>query len=225
MKTLSIIIPCFNEKSTIENIINQVGSVNINGWKKEIIIVDDMSTDGTREILKRYENTHRVIYHKENLGKGSAVKSGMSISSGDYIIIQDADLEYDPKEIPGLVSKINSNPKTVIYGSRNLQNKGRKMMMIPRLGVWFMTKEFNLLFGTKLTDIWTCYKLFPKSAIQYFDSGHFESEISFSARLIKNGYEIIESPISHKPRNFNEGKKIKYSDGIKGILIILREKF
>lgn len=225
MKKLSIIIPCFNEKNTILNILTKVDSLSIPGWEKEIIVVDDMSTDGTREILKNLENKFKIVYHSKNLGKGSAVKTGIENSNGDYMIIQDADLEYNPDEIPSLVSKLGNHPEIVIYGSRNLQNEGRKMMIIPRLGVWFITKEFNLFFGTKLTDIWTCYKLFPKSAGGHFSSGRFESELSFTAKLIKNNYKILESPISHKPRLFNEGKKITYMDGIRGIIIIIKEKF
>jgi glycosyltransferase involved in cell wall biosynthesis len=225
MKKLSIIIPCFNEKNTIEKILSKISSLNIPEWEKEIIIVDDNSTDGTREILKRYENTFIIIYHEKNRGKGSGVKTGLQKSTGDYILIQDADLEYNPEEIPSLLVKLTNDPKVVVYGSRNLQNKDRKMMMIPRLGVWLITKEFNLLFGTKLTDLWTCYKIFPKSSKNFFENGGFESELSFSAKLIKNGYAIIESPISHKPRLFDEGKKIKYTDGIKGIITIAKEKF
>lgn len=218
-----MIIPCWNEKKTIRQIVEKIENLKIQNWDIEIIIVDDFSTDGTGDILKEYENRHTVLYHTQNLGKGSAVKTGISQATGDYLIIQDADLEYNPDEIPNLISAI-SDQKTVVYGSRNLEIGDRKMMIIPRLGVWFITLEFNFLFGTKLTDLWTCYKLFPKETGKYFEVGHFESELSFSAKLIKNNYKIVEVAISHKPRSFEDGKKIKYSDGLKGIWTILKER-
>jgi dolichol-phosphate mannosyltransferase len=222
---LSIIIPVWNEKNTIREIIRKVEALTIPDWVIEIVVVDDASTDGTRNIVKEYESRHRVVYHDTNKGKGSAVTTGIANATGEYLLIQDADLEYNPEEIPRLVQAIGNNANRVVYGSRNIEIKDRKMMIIPRLGVWFITFEFNVLFGTKLTDLWTCYKLFPKRAGRYFEAGHFESELSFSARLVKNGFEIIEVPISHKPRTFGEGKKIRYRDGMKGIWVIIREKF
>ena len=224
-KKLSIIIPCWNEKETIEKIIAKISGLTINNWQIEIIVVDDFSTDGTRDILKKYENGLKVIYHKQNLGKGSAVKSGIEVTKGDYILIQDADLEYDPREIPKLISILNIKEKTVVYGSRNIHHKKREGMIIPRLGVWFITLEFNILFGTKLTDIWTCYKLFPKDAGRFFSAGRFESELYFSAELIKHDYKIIEVGISHNPRPFGQGKKITYLDGLKGIWTIFLSRF
>jgi glycosyltransferase involved in cell wall biosynthesis len=233
MQKLSIIIPAWNEKSTIREILHRVGAVSIPGWTIEIIIVDDCSTDGTREILKEYEQEYIqgyiVVYHQRNQGKGSAVKTGLGKATGDYILIQDADLEYNPAEIPQLVNALGNRSKIAIYGSRNILPRpfarGRDMMLIPRLGVWFITLEFNLLFSTHLTDLWTCYKLFPREAGIYFSGGHFESELSFSARLIKNAYHIVEVPISHHPRSFEQGKKIRYRDGFKGILTIIKERY
>lgn len=225
MKILSVIIPCYNESATIREIIRQVGAVSIPGWDKEIVIIDDGSKDGTRDILKEFEKDITVIYHAVNKGKGSAVETGLTHAKGDYILIQDADLEYDPQEIPSLIAALPDNPKAVVYGSRNLHHVKREGMYIPRMGVWFITKEFNLLYRTDLTDLWTCYKLFPKSAAAFFVSGRFESELVFSARLIKNGYSILEMPISHKPRTIKEGKKITYRDGIKGIYFVLKEFF
>lgn len=225
MKKLSIIIPVWNEKKTIEEILRRVSSIIIPEWIIEIVIIDDASTDGTRELLGSYEQTHTVIYHKENQGKGSAVKTGLIRATGDYMIIQDADLEYNPNEIPKLISALRTDKNIVVYGSRNLVVKDRKMMLIPRVGVWFITFLFNILYRTKLTDLWTCYKLFPKETSPYFSDGGFESELSFSASVIKNNFTIIEVPISHKPRSFDDGKKIRYRDGIMGILVIIREKF
>ena len=225
MRKLSVIIPCWNEKETIREILSRLSALSITGWIIEIIVVDDCSTDGTKEILKNYDDMYVVVYHEKNRGKGSAVKTGIERATGEYILIQDADLEYDTEEIPRLLSAISDDPKQVVYGSRNLEIKDRKMMLIPRVGVWLITKEFNVLFGTKLTDLWTCYKLFPKEAGKYFAPGHFEAELSFSARLIKNGFTISEVAISHHPRSFEQGKKIRYRDGFMGILTIIHERF
>ncbi len=225
MKTLSVIIPCYNELSTIRNIISKVSEVKIENWQIEIIIVDDGSKDGTREILKEYEKNLKIVYHEKNMGKGSAVQTGLAHASGEYILIQDADLEYNPSEIPSLIIALEKKMGTVIYGSRNLHHIKRKGMYIPRIGVWFITKEFNILYRTHLTDLWTCYKLFPKDASPLFTPGRFESELVFSAQLIKNNYSIAEVPISHKPRSIQEGKKIRSRDGIKGIYVLLKEYF
>ena len=225
MKKLSIIIPAHNEERTIRAVIDAISSIKIEGYEKEIIIINDASTDQTAQILEEYVNQAQIITNQQNIGKGGAVCKGLETATGDYILIQDADLEYNPEEIPSLVKALDQKSGDVIYGSRNLYHIKRKGMYIPRLGVWFITKEFNFLFRTKLTDIWTCYKLFPKSAAKYFSPGKFDSELSFSARLIKNGYKITEVPISHKPRTIKEGKHIRYRDGIEGILVLLKEKF
>ncbi len=222
MKKLSVIIPCFNEKKTTREIVKKVENVTISDWQIEIVLVDDSSTDGTREILKEYEQIHTVIYNDENQGKGSSVKTGIANSTGDYIIIQDADLEYNPAEIPNLVAVLDEKKNKVVYGSRNMHHTKRRGTFFAWLGVWCMTREFNFLFDTHMTDIWTCYKLFPKSAGKFFSAGRFESELSFSAELIKNNFEIIEVPISYHPRAFSEGKKITYTDGLKGIATILQ---
>lgn len=225
MKVLSVIIPCYNEINTIEKLLSKIESIEIPNWQKEIIIVDDGSRDGTKEILNKYKDKYKIIFHEKNKGKGSAVKTAIENSSGDYLIIQDADLEYNPDEIPSLIEALENNDAQVIYGSRNIYKIKRKGMYIPRLGVWFITKQFNFLYKTKLTDLWTCYKLFPKETADFFVSGGFDSELIFSARLAKRGYKIIEVPISHKPRTVSEGKKIKYRDGVLGIWVILKEYF
>lgn len=220
MKKLSIIIPAYNEERTINQIIDKAKSVDLSPTEKEIVVVDNNSTDNTYQILKSIPG---IKLFKETIqGKGSAVKKGLSEATGDLLLIQDADLEYDPVDIPKLLSKVSST-KTVVYGSRNM-NPERKGGLIARSGVWFLTQEFNFLFSANLTDLWTCYKLFPKEASPYFESGGFESELSFSAKLIKNGFNIIETPISYNPRTVTEGKKIKYRDGIKGIWVLMKEK-
>lgn len=225
MKKLSIIIPCHNEAKTISNIIESVLSVQIPEWEKEIIVINDASTDDTQLILENYLNVVKVIHNKINLGKGGAVCRGLELATGDYLLIQDADLEYNPEEIPSLIQALENKSGDIIYGSRNLYHIKRRGMYIPRFGVWLITKEFNLLFKTRLTDIWTCYKLFPRNVKKYFIPGKFDSELIFSARSIKNGYKIFEVPISHKPRTKYEGKHIRYRDGLNGLWIILKEFF
>lgn len=226
MKMLSVVIPCYNEVATICQLIERVSMVSLpKRWNMEVIIIDDGSKDGSTEILQEYINKFKIFFHPEKKGKGTAVKTGLENASGDYFLIQDADLEYDPSEIPLLIEALEKGIGNVIYGSRNLHYIKRKGMYIPRAGVWFITKQFNILYGTNLTDLWTCYKLFPKETADFFVSGGFESELIFSAKLVKNGYKIAEVPISCKPRTVKEGKKIQYRDGIKGIYVLLREYF
>jgi glycosyltransferase involved in cell wall biosynthesis len=225
MKKISIVIPCFNESRTIKEVLNRLSYLSAHGWEKEIVIVDDGSTDGTRDILKGYEKEHAIVYHEKNAGKGTAVKTGLARATGDYVLIQDADLEYHPSQIPALLEAIDRGDGDVIYGSRNLQKEKHTGGLIPRFGVWLMTKKFNLLYRANLTDIWTCYKLFPRKTSHLFTSGGFESEISFSAKLRKNKYRIAEVSIAYSPRTIKEGKKIKYRDGIKGLWVIFKERF
>lgn len=221
MQKISIIIPAYNEEKTISQIIDQVKRVDLSPLSKEIIVVDNNSKDKTLEIAKNI--TDLKVFVEEEKGKGSAVKKGLKEASGDIIIIQDADLEYNPSDIPKLIKKMNGE-KSVVYGSRNMSPE-RKGGLLARLGVWFLTKEFNLLFGTNLTDLWTCYKLFPKEAKDLFKGGGFDSELSFSTELVKHGFKIVDVPISYNfPRTKAEGKKIRYRDGIWGIWLLIVEK-
>lgn len=160
MPKISIIIPCYNEEQNIQKLIMKISEVPI--INKEIIIIDDMSNDNTREILKTIENEEiRVIYHHKNLGKGAAIRTGIISMTGDILIIQDADLEYNPHEYPGLVALILNDEADVVYGSRFLNNK-RKGYLLNRYANLFLTKTSNLFTGLKLTDMETCYKVFKK---------------------------------------------------------------
>lgn len=224
MKKISIIIPCYNESKTIETILRRVEKVSFPKWEKEIIVVDDYSTDGTRDILKKYENRIKIIYQLQNGGKGTAVRRGLKEATGDYIIIQDADLEYNPDEIKNLLSALDSGYGDAIFGSRNLHHEKRLGFCAPRLGVWFITKLLNALYGMHLTDAWTCYKLFPKEAKGNFQDGGFDSELLFTAALARQGLKIFEVPISHRPRDFSEGKKIRYRDGFRAIFLLIGDR-
>jgi len=224
-KKLSIIIPCYNEQETIRELLDRVLEVRLPElWEKEIIVVDDGSHDGTREILQSYRDRLTVLLRQENGGKGTAVHRGLREASGHYVLIQDADLEYDPNEIPHLLRGLEEGKGDVIYGSRNLKKEKRQGFLIPRLGVWMITKVLNVLYGLSLTDAWTCYKLFPASAAADFQAGGFESELLFTAALARRELSIREVPISHHPRPVAQGKKIRYRDGVKALFMLVGDR-
>lgn len=225
MKKLSIIIPCYNELKTIRELVKQVEEAPTPGWEKEIIIVDDCSHDGTRDILQGYKSRMKVIYQEKNEGKGTAVQRGLSEATGEYVLIQDADLEYNPAEIKDLLGPVSNGSADIVYGSRNLHHIKRNGFFISRFGVWFITKLINALYRLKLTDVWTCYKLFPRETGTDFTGGHFESELLFTATLARRGYRFAEIAISHNPRSIEEGKKIHYRDGIYAIWVIIFDRF
>ena len=223
MKKLSIIIPIYNEEKTLSEILRRVFDVRISGWEIEIIAVDDASTDRTSQILEENKTRLKIHHHLKNQGKGSAVKNGLALASGNFLIIQDADLEYDPKEIPVLVAAVTDN-KTIVYGSRNLHHVKRRGFLVQRYGTWVTTKLVNVLYGANLTDVWTCYKVFPSEAKHLYSGGKFESDIIFLVRTLRLGYRIVERPISHSPRGIDEGKKIRYRDGMQAILLIIMDR-
>ncbi|MCX6787215.1 MAG: glycosyltransferase family 2 protein [Candidatus Kaiserbacteria bacterium] len=225
MVSVSIVIPCYNEARTVDELLARVRAVPMHGWRKEIIIVDDASRDSTPDLLKKYEDTMRVIYLGKNGGKGTAVRRGIKEATGDYVLIQDADLEYNPADIPNLLKVIEGGSADVVYGSRNLNPRARHGGLIPRLGVWFITKLINTLYQLSLTDVWTCYKLFPRGAGDDFVAGRFESELLFTAALARRRYRFAEVPISYAPRACAEGKKIRYRDGVYAIAVICMDWF
>lgn len=220
---LSIVIPCYNEKDNILSIVNKVLASPIEN--KEIIIVDDMSKDGTREILEREVAplVSKVIYHEQNGGKGAALKTGFAHATGDVVIIQDADMEYDPDEYPLVVNPVFEGKADVVYGSRFLGQK-RKGYLANRLANWFLTRVSNLFTGQKLTDMETCYKVFKREIIQAVDiqEKRFGFEPEITAKISKMGIQIKEVPISYYPRTNEEGKKIGLKDGIRAIYCIWR---
>ncbi|KKU68870.1 MAG: Glycosyl transferase family 2 [Parcubacteria group bacterium GW2011_GWA2_47_16] len=223
MPKLSIVIPIYNEEKTLREILRRVFEVRISGWEIEIIAVDDASTDKTPQILEENKTRLKIHRHLKNQGKGSAVKNGLALASGNFLIIQDADLEYDPKEIPTLVAAVKDN-RTIVYGSRNLHHVKRKGFLVQRYGTWVTTKLVNMLYGANLTDVWTCYKVFPSEAKPLYLGGKFESDIIFLVRTLRLGYRVIERPISHAPRGADEGKKIRYRDGIQALLLIIGDR-
>jgi dolichol-phosphate mannosyltransferase len=224
---LSIIIPVYNEKDTVEELIDQVVSAPVQ-LEKQIIVVDDNSIDGSKEILKKLENERKIILiqHEKNQGKGAAIRSGMEKAQGDFILIQDADLEYDPKDYPALLEPLLKNKTDVVYGSRNLKNNPRSSLSF-YLGGRFLTFFLNFLFRSKLTDINTCYKVFKKDILKEIElkENRFAFCEEVTCKLLKKKFKIKEVPIKYYPRVSSQGKKIKWKDGLRGMLVILKNRF
>lgn len=223
MPRLSIIIPIYNEERTLAELVQRVFDVAIPGWEIEVVTVDDASTDKTPAILRSFGNRIKTVRHAKNQGKGGAVKTGLELATGDFIAIQDADLEYNPLEIAALAEHAGDN-KTIVYGSRNLHPEKRRGFFVQRYGTWVTTVLVNWLYGAHMTDVWTCYKVFPASSKRLYAPGRFESDIIFLVRTLRAGYRIIERPVSHAPRAAAEGKKIRYRDGVRGIWEILKDR-
>lgn len=226
---LSIIIPVYNEKGTIEEIVKRVLVVRLPGTKKEVIIVDDNSSDGTRKILAKIAKKHtqlKIFYHQKNQGKGAAVRTGLKEATGDYILIQDADLEYDPQDIPRLLKPIQEGKAEVIYGSR-FTGEHRNMFFWHMMGNKLLSLVTNILYNTTLSDMEVCYKLFSKKALRGVmlkeDRWGFDPEIT--VEILKKGIRIYEVPISYTGREFNEGKKIFWKDGLRILWVLLKNRF
>lgn len=218
---LSIIMPVYNEKSTLPEIIKRVESLPI---EKEIIIVDDGSTDGSSEILKRLSPERAtVIFQQVNRGKGAAVRAALERARSDVIVIQDADLEYDPQDIPRLLKPILEGKADVVYGSR-FTGEHKNMFFWHWVGNKLLTLVTNILFDTTLSDMETCYKMFKRKVVEgiKLKSNGFEFEVEITAKILKKGYRIYEVPISYAGREYHEGKKITWRDGIKAIWYLFR---
>ena len=221
---VSVIIPCFNEKNTIIKIIEKVENASV--FLKEIIIVDDFSTDGTREILEKVNNPIiKIYFHQKNKGKGAALKTGFSKVNGDICIIQDADLEYDPIEYPKLIKPIIDNKADVVFGSRFKGDGAHRVVYFwHRLGNGFLTFLSNLFTNINLSDMETCYKVFRKEVIQSIKikENRFGIEPEITAKVAKMNLRIYEVGISYYGRTYREGKKITWRDGIMAIYCIIK---
>jgi glycosyltransferase involved in cell wall biosynthesis len=212
---LSIIMPVFNERDTLRDILQQVRAVELPGIEKEIIVVDDGSTDGSREILadEAQAGDLRALYHGQNRGKGAAVRTAIQEATGDLILIQDADLEYDPRDYPTLIQPIVEGRVTVVYGSRFLGPR-KAMLFWHMLGNKVLTLTTNILYNAILSDMETCYKCFRADVIKDIPlrSRRFEFEPEVTAKVLKRGHRIFEVPISYYGREYHEGKKIGWRD-------------
>lgn len=227
---LSIIIPAYNEEKNILKVLNNVKKVNLGKITKEIIIVDDFSTDSTRKILSKLKDkSTKIFFHQKNQGKGAAIRTGLKHTTGGIITIQDADLEYNPEEYPKLLKPILENKTKVVYGSRlaAIKMNLKKMYKLHYLGNIFLTIMTNILYGAKITDMETCYKVFRREVIENIKlkAKRFDFEPEITAKILKKGYKIIEIPISFVGRTFNEGKKITWRDGIKALYYLVKYRF
>ena len=227
-KKLSIVMPVYNEKALIIDVLKKVREVKFENADVELIVVDDYSTDGTREILKKEGKNYadKILYHEVNQGKGAALKTGFKEISGDVAIVQDADFEYDPMEIPSVVKPIFDGEADVVYGSRFL-NKEYKGYKQNQLANRILTGLSNFMTGLKVTDMETCYKAFPAEFIKNIDikEKRFGFEPEITAKVARAKLKLIEVPISYYPRTKEEGKKINVKDGFRALFCIAKYKF
>jgi glycosyltransferase involved in cell wall biosynthesis len=224
---LSVIIPVYNERETIEEIIRRVEEVNV-GLEKEIIVVDDGSQDGTSQVLKSLKFPNLKIFrHSKNMGKGAALQTGFSKAEGDIILIQDADLEYNPQDYPKLLEAILDGRADVVYGSRFLGGPHRVLFFWHYVGNKILTTLSNMFSNLNLSDMETCYKVFKKEILERIKlkSKRFGFEPEFTIKVAKMNCRIYEVPISYSGRDYSEGKKINWKDGVAAIFHLIRHKF
>lgn len=222
---VSIIVPVFNEKKTIAAVISKLKGVELKklGLEKEIIAVNDASTDETKKILSEIPGI-KVLNHSKNRGKGAAIKTGIANSDGEIILIQDADMEYNPKYIPPLLKPILEGETEVSYGSRFIKGIRGNILLTHELGNRFLSFLTSVLFGQKITDMETGYKAFKRSALSGISlkANRFDFEPEITAKLLKKGFRIREIPIIFYARSFKEGKKITWRDGITAMLVLFK---
>lgn len=236
---LSVVVPVYNEAPTLEKIIELVQRVDLGRIQRELVLVDDFSTDGSREILenlngrttlnsqvKPFDRPIKVAFHDRNRGKGAALRTGFRLTEGDLVLIQDADLEYDPGDYPALLEPILQGRTKAVYGSR-FAGQARNMAFLNRIGNRFLTWSANLVYGTKLSDLETCYKAFEGDLIRSIriTVDRFNIEPEITAKILKKGIEIHEVPISYYGRQFEEGKKITWKDAVSCLATIIKFKF
>lgn len=223
---VSVIIPCYNEKATIEEIVKRVRNV---GLAHEIIVVDDGSTDGTREVLNQIApgDDLKIMLHSHNQGKGAAVRTGFKNATGDVFMIQDADLEYDPRDYPILLKPIEEGISDVVYGSRFLGGPRKAMFFWNMVANRTLTLITNMLYNAILSDMETCYKVFRADVIRDIPlrSRRFDFEPEVTAKVLKRGHRIYEVPISYNGREWDEGKKISWKDGVIALWTLFRYRF
>ncbi|MDO8424407.1 MAG: glycosyltransferase family 2 protein [bacterium] len=226
---LSVIIPVYNEKNTISEILKRIREVDLHDllFEKEIIIVDDNSTDGTKEVLRSLEGKYKIVYHQENQGKSAAIRTGLKYVTGDYVVIQDADLEYDPQDYKKLLECVLKNDAKAVFGSRRLNSENKYSHRSFYLGGIFLNWAANILYRIHITDESTCYKLFKTDFLKSLnlESKRFEFCPEVTAKTAKRGVKIYEVPIHYHPRHVAEGKKIRWKDGVTALWTLIKYKF
>jgi glycosyltransferase involved in cell wall biosynthesis len=221
-----VIVPVYNERNTVAEIVRQMRAVEL-PIAREIVIVDDGSDDGTRDVLSQLaDSTVHVVQHPNNRGKGAAIRTGLAQVTGDLVLIQDADLEYDPEDWPKLISPILKGRARVVYGSR-FTGERRNMLFLHWVGNRFLSLVTNVLYNTTLSDMETCYKLFDRELIDSIKlrCERFEFEPEVTAKILRRGIRIYEVPISYSGREFDEGKKITWRDGVVAVTTLIKYRF
>jgi glycosyltransferase involved in cell wall biosynthesis len=228
IRKLSVIVPVFNERNTVVEVVRRMRAVELpDGIEREIIVIDDGSSDGTRDVLRQLgDSTVRILVHGENRGKGAAVRTGLALATGDYVLIQDADLEYDPDDWPRLISPVMRGRARVVYGSR-FTGERRNMLLLHWIGNRTLSLVTNILFNSTLSDMETCYKLVDRKLLVDLGlrSDHFDIEPEITAKILKRGIRIYEVPISYMGREFDEGKKITWRDGFAALWTLVKFRF
>jgi glycosyltransferase involved in cell wall biosynthesis len=228
VQKLSIVVPVFNERNTLVEIVRRMRLVELpEGIDREIIVVDDGSSDGTRDVLKQLsDSTVRVVLHSENRGKGAAVRTGIENATGDYVLVQDADLEYDPDDWPKLLRPVLRGKARVVYGSR-FTGERRNMLFLHWVGNRCLSLLTNLLYNTTLSDMETCYKLVDRKLLDELQlrSDKFDIEPEITAKILKRKIRIYEVPISYTGREYEEGKKITWKDGFAAVTTLVKYRF
>lgn len=217
---LTIIVPVYNEERTVGEALRRIGGAGLGSH--EVIVVDDGSGDATAEVLRRFKKV-RLIRHPENRGKGAAIRTALAQARGEWVVIQDADLEYDPKEIKKLWAAAKKTGAGAVYGTRNKGIVNRYLYPVFYWGAKMWGWVFNLIYGQSLTDVWTCQKLIRRDLINFeITERGFGVDVELTAKLAKRGIKVIEVPIKYKPRGYEQGKKIRWMDGVRAIWLSVK---
>jgi glycosyltransferase involved in cell wall biosynthesis len=228
IRKLSVIVPVFNERNTVVEVVRRMRAVELpDGIEREIIVIDDGSTDGTRDVLRQLgDSTVRIVVHEGNRGKGAAVRTGLAHATGEYVLIQDADLEYDPDDWPRLIAPITRGRARVVYGSR-FTGERRNMLLLHWIGNRLLSLVTNVLFNSTLSDMETGYKLVDRKLLNdlALRSDRFDIEPEITAKILKRRIRIYEVPISYMGREFDEGKKITWRDGFAALWTLVKYRF
>jgi glycosyltransferase involved in cell wall biosynthesis len=228
LRKLTVVVPVYNERNTLVEVLRRMRAVELpDGIEKEIIVVDDGSTDGTRDVLRQLgDSTVRIVMLDKNEGKGAALRAGFAHATGEFVLVQDADLEYDPEDWPKLLNPVLRGRARVVYGSR-FTGERRNMLLLHWIGNRFLSMTTNVLYNTTLSDMETCYKLMERTLIDEMKltSNRFDIEAEMSAKILKRGVRIYEVPISYSGREFDEGKKITWRDGFSALYTLIKYRF